>query len=126
MLDVCCGRDGGIEVEKGILERGRQSDVLKTVETGDIDLRSSDLGKRIDLINGVDGGLYNTVSGGDILLKTGTDSTSNSLDGLVELEMASRVRTNRGWRTNGSYLLYSPNQNCQSSLDDEFQETKES
>ena len=67
------------------MERRRQRYVLKAVEIGDINLRSGDLGKRVDLINGVDGGLDNTVSGGNILLKAGSDSTSNGLDGLVDL-----------------------------------------
>jgi hypothetical protein len=68
------------------LERGSKTRVLKTVEIRDADYGSSDFVKRIDLISSVDSGLDKAVSGGDLLLKGRSDTSSSGLDGLVDLK----------------------------------------
>jgi hypothetical protein len=69
------------------LERGNKLGVLKAVQIRNSDQRSSDFVERVDLISRVNSSLNKTVSGGDLRLKGGYDTTSNRLDGFVDLKI---------------------------------------
>ena len=80
-----CSRDRGVEFDKRVLERGRQTDARKTVEIRDIDLRNLNVAERVGLVNSVNSRFDNAVSGGDLLFKSGSETICSSLYGLVEL-----------------------------------------